>query len=204
MACARVDARGVARQTLRSLLTLRTHSGGPLLGETPGGYRMTSSWKWPFSGRRPLADHSTTRKMAAVSRATLSFVTDNEPDQLGRLQLAVETSRFSGVGEDWGWPDLLKEFATALSQFPISDEQPPALSLGYDGPEGRIATVSIVIKPADARGTLSACVDVSHHLNADSRLRTTFSTHYPDVERFQRQLRGLAAGDRTDAVLEGS
>ena len=139
-----------------------------------------------------------------MSRAVLSFVPDGGPDQLGRLRLVVETPSFKGDGEAWAWPGLIEDFATALSQYPISGDNPPELRCGFGRLKVEEVVISLSVKAADALGKLDATINISDHFDRESRLRTHFVTHYPDVERFQKQLFALLAGDRDEAVLDGS
>ena len=137
-----------------------------------------------------------------MNRVVISYTPD--ADLVGWLRIDVETPRFKGNGEFWASPSLIKDFADSLSQYPISDENHPELRCGYGQSKVDDVIISLGIKPADALGALKINLNVSDHVDRDSRLQTHFIAHCPNIERFQRQLFSLLAGARDDAVLESS
>ena len=139
-----------------------------------------------------------------MSRAVLTFSPDDAPNQVALLRLVVETPSFSGVGEAWAWIDPIQQFADRLLQFPISNDKPPELIFGYGLQRVDDRVLSLKIIADDQRGTLRVIANVSDYADRMSKLTTHFETHYPDVERFQRQLISMITGQRTEAVLDGS
>jgi hypothetical protein len=137
-----------------------------------------------------------------VARLTLGF--DPDPtDGVGLLRFAVETQDFSGVGGFWAQHSDIEAFAAAVAVYPLPDAQPPSVRLGYNQLEGDDLIVSVQVRAADRRGGLIVYVEVADHLDAARRVRTSFKTGYPELERFQVRLVRLAKGEVENAILEG-
>lgn len=143
----------------------------------------------------------------------LTFQYDHDPsffdknadrDDFGRLTLSVNTEQFSGRGSFWvQWQDLA-DFGNSLSTFPITQEAPLGARWGLLGAEGYNLALGVTIAPANATGDLRVTVEIGEHGSKNrDRLRTSFLTNYPDIERFRRSLGQLMDGKTEQAVLHG-
>jgi hypothetical protein len=75
--------------------------------------------------------------------------------------------------------------------------------------EGDAPVVSIEIAPAGKRGDLAVKVWLRDHMEMGEGepsecLRTTFITHYPELEAFRVQIANLMEGKAEEATLLGS
>jgi hypothetical protein len=141
---------------------------------------------------------------------TLTYTcTGDSNDDFGWLGVAVVGERSSGRGGFWvQWQDV-KEFGEKLSAYPIQPEAPIKAEWGYDPWEGDALVVSIEIAPAGKRGDLAVKVWLRDHMEMGEGepsecLRTTFITHYPELEAFRVQIANLMEGKAEEATLLGS
>jgi hypothetical protein len=124
-------------------------------------------------------------------------------DDFGRLEVQVSTACFSGTGGFWvQWQDV-KEFGESLHTYPISADRPLSAQWGYNMQEEDDLILKVEIKPANARGDLRVGVEIADDHNQSDRVRTSFTTNYPDLVAFQSQIAQLMAGEIDEAVLSG-
>ena len=151
----------------------------------------------------PVADLGAAHEDAIMSRLTLRFQPD-PLDDVAMLYASVVTPGFCGSGGTWAQPSELEAFARELSEYPLPAEAPPSVRLGYNMCVGDDLVIGLTVKPADLRGGLLVLAEIADASTRAHRVRTTFATKYPDVERFQRALTRLAKGEAEQAVLEGN
>jgi hypothetical protein len=149
--------------------------------------------------------------MAVVAASTkggamsqLSIRTEPDGDGLWRLWVNVLTDRFSGQGWGWGCLTDINEFASKLTTYPMPAGEPANFQLGYNGLQGNDLMVAVRIAPLGSLGTLEVRAEIADPDDATCRLKAKFFTSYAGLDRFSSQLRRLATGERTEAVLEGS
>ena len=124
-------------------------------------------------------------------------------DDFGRLDVRVSTACFSGTGGFWvQWQDV-KEFGASLGTYPISADAPLAAQWGYNMQEGDDLILKVEIAPANASGDLKVAVEIADDNNRSNRVRTSFTTNYPDLLSFQSQIAQLMTGEIDEAVLSG-
>jgi hypothetical protein len=144
------------------------------------------------------------------SSLTLTYSYSDDPnDDFGWLGVAVVGERSSGRGGFWvQWQDV-KEFGEKLSTYPVQPEAPITAAWGYEPWEGDALVVSIEIVPAGRRGDLAVKVWLRDHMEMGEGepsecLRTSFVTHYPELEAFRREIANLMDGKAEEARLLGS
>jgi hypothetical protein len=137
----------------------------------------------------------------------LYFLPDDE--WLGELTLVVATDGYAGVGAAWFSKDSLREFGKAITEFPLSREDPPRLSGGLGGNDSAPAQelVGIKFEPHNILGALRATVHVERE-NWDSNQRNLvmeatvrFLVTYGDLARFGSAMIDLIEGRADEAVL---
>lgn len=140
---------------------------------------------------------------------TFSYEFTSDPsDDFGWLDVAVVSERSSGRGGFWvQWQDV-KEFGETLSTYPIMPEAPLKAQWGYEPWEGDALVVSIEIAPAGKRGDLLVKVWLRDHTEMGEGepaecLRTSFITHYSELEGFGLQIANLMDGKADIARLSG-
>jgi len=90
-----------------------------------------------------------------------------------------------------------------LHTYPISADRPLSAQWGYDMQEEDDLILKVEIIPANARGDLRVGVEIADEHNQTDRVRTSFTTNYPDLVAFQHQIAQLMAGEIDEAVLSG-
>ena len=143
------------------------------------------------------------------SSLTFAYKFTGDPnDDFGWLDVTVVSERISGRGGFWvQWQDV-KEFGEKLSIYPIAPEAPLKAEWGYEPWEGDALVVSIEIAAANKRGDLSVKVwlrDYTEMGEGESSecLRTSFITHYPELESFGLEIAKLMNGKTDEAKLLG-
>ena len=141
---------------------------------------------------------------------TLTYSYTGDPnDDFGWLGVAVVGESSSGKGGFWvQWQDV-KEFGEKLSTYPVQPEAPIEAQWGYEPWEGDALVVSIEIAPTGKRGDLAVKVWLRDHTEMGEGepancLRTTFNTHYPQLEAFGLEIANLMDGKAEEAKLLGS
>ena len=143
--------------------------------------------------------------------SSLSFTykySSDPDDDFGWLGVAVVSERSSGRGGFWvQWQDV-KEFGEKLSTYPIPPEAPVRAEWGYEPWEGDALVVSVEIVPAGRRGDLGVKVWLRDHTEMGEGepsecLRTSFITHYPQLEAFRLEIADLMDGKAQEAKLLG-
>ncbi len=125
-------------------------------------------------------------------------------DEIALLHATLETDDFRGAGTAWASSAEFEALAHALARYPFQPDDPPTMRLGYNKLAGDDLLVGVTVRPENLRGELRVLAEIASHLRRVDRVRASFSTHYADVERFQRALTRLAKGEIEEAVLEGS
>jgi hypothetical protein len=129
-------------------------------------------------------------------------------DDFGWLGVTVVSERSSGRGGFWvQWQDV-KEFGEKLATYPISPEAPVEAEWGYEPWEGNALVVKVEILPAGRRGDLAVKVWLRDHIEMGEGepsecLRTSFITHYPQLEAFRLQIADLMDRRAQEAKLLG-
>lgn len=136
-----------------------------------------------------------------MSQLVLAY-TPEAQDDVSLLDVEVQAAGFAGRGASWTNDVALADFAAALGVYPISADQPAVFEMGFGRLEGDDLVARIEIGPADPLGRLLVQVELSDRNDRWRRVRTTFTTHYPDVERFARQI-GKMIGAGGPATLQG-
>lgn len=144
------------------------------------------------------------------SSLTLTYDFTGDPnDDFGWLGVAVVSEKSSGRGGFWvQWQDV-KEFGEKLSTYPVQPEAPLKAEWGYEPWKGNALVVSIEIAPAGKRGDLAVKVWLRDHTEMGEGepsecVRTTFFTHYPELEAFRCEIASLMGGKAEEAKLLGS
>lgn len=144
------------------------------------------------------------------SSLTFAYKFSGDPkDDFGWLDVAVVSERTSGRGGFWvQWQDV-KEFGEKLSTYPIPTEAPLKAEWGYEPWEGDALVVSVEIAPAGKRGDLAVKVWLRDYTEMGEGepfecLRTSFITHYPELEGFRLEIANLMDGKADEAKLLGS
>jgi hypothetical protein len=137
-----------------------------------------------------------------MSKLALRYHFD-ETDDFGRLDVEVTTDRFSGTGGFWvQWQDI-REFGEKLSAYPIRPDAPLSAAWGYEMHEGDDLIVSIQIAPANLTGDLRVRVELADENERSERIRTSFVTNYPNLEKFRIAIAALMDRKTDEAVLAG-
>jgi hypothetical protein len=124
-------------------------------------------------------------------------------DDFGRLSIEVVTERFSGQGGFWvQWQDL-REFRNSLTVFPIDPAAPPSAEWGLGAGPNYKLILGVKIAPANATGDLLVSVEINDESPNDNRVRASFLTNYPDLEKFSKSLASHMDGKVDQAVLTG-
>ena len=144
------------------------------------------------------------------SSLTFAYRYSGDPDDdFGWLDVAVVGEKNSGRGGFWvQWQDV-KEFGEKLSTYPIPPEAPIKAEWGYEPWEGDALVVRVEIAPAGARGDLAVKVWLRDHTEMGEGeplecLRTSFITHYPQLEAFGLEIANVMNGKAEVAKLLGS
>jgi hypothetical protein len=88
-----------------------------------------------------------------------------------------------------------------LTAYPLANE--PALVLGYDQMQGDDVMLHLSIRPFGTLGVLEARAEITDRDDPTCRLKAKLLTSYASLDRFLPQLRALASGARSEAVLLG-
>jgi hypothetical protein len=134
----------------------------------------------------------------------LSMWVEPDGDGVWRIWVSLQTDAFSGRGWSWGGPDSLHGFASKLAEYPLPADGAAAFQLGFNDLKGDDIVIAIRLSQVDGRGTIEVAAEVADQYDARCRVKLRFPTSYAEVARFVPQLRRLAAGDRSEAVLEGT
>lgn len=121
----------------------------------------------------------------------------------GWLDVAVTSAKFSGQGGFWVREQDVREFGERLSTYPIRPEAPLAAAWGYEMLEGDDLVVGVEIVPANPRGDLLVRVELADHMEPTERVRTSFLTNYPELDRFRTAIASLMERTTDEAVLSG-
>jgi hypothetical protein len=136
----------------------------------------------------------------------------NEDDGTGKLHVRAHCNGFSGDGSAWFSTEDLKEFASALTAFPIPEENPPAIRSGFyrkdNSGEIEQEHLSLRVYPIDRTGHLGVQVRIATEVWPQTRpesqhfVQLEILTTYEPLKRFRSQLKSLVDGAIKEAVLE--
>lgn len=101
------------------------------------------------------------------------------------------------------WQDV-REFAEALSAFPITADHPIVAQWGYEMQMGDDLILRIEIVPANKRGDLAVHFEVADYAPPRNRARGSFTTNYPDLEAFRADIAVLMDREAEVAILVGT
>jgi hypothetical protein len=136
----------------------------------------------------------------------------NEDDGTGKLHVRASCNGFSGDGSAWFSTEGLKDFASALATYPISEENSPAIRGGFYSKEksGELEQehLSLRVYPIDRTGHLGVQIRIATEVWPQTRtesqhfVQLEILTTYEPLKRFSSQLKSLVNGDLKEAVLE--
>jgi hypothetical protein len=121
----------------------------------------------------------------------------------GWLDVAVTSAKFSGQGGFWVHEQDVREFGERLSTYPIRPEAPLTAAWGYKMLEGDDLVVGVEIVPVNPRGDLLVRVELADYVEPTKRVRTSFLTNYPELDRFRTAIASLMERTTDEAVLSG-
>jgi hypothetical protein len=136
----------------------------------------------------------------------------NENDGTGKLQVRAHCNRFSGEGGAWFGIEELKQFAAALSDYPLSEVDSPAIKSGFYGQDmsGELEQehLSLRVYPIDVTGHLGVQIRIATEVWPETRpesqhfVQLELVTSYEPLAQFSSQLKALVDGAIEEAVLE--
>lgn len=136
----------------------------------------------------------------------------NEDDGTGKLHVRAYCNGFSGDGTAWFSTEELKEFASALAGFPISEEKPPAIRSGFyrkdSSGELEQEHLSMRVYRTDRTGHLGVQVRIATEVWPQTRpesqhfVQLEILTSYEPLAQFSGQLKALLDGTIKEAILE--
>ncbi|MES2055136.1 MAG: hypothetical protein V4564_04280 [Pseudomonadota bacterium] len=129
----------------------------------------------------------------------------SQDDDVGWLEVGVQTARFGGSGGFWGqWQDVA-EWSTQLLAYPIPADGPPEIDWGRgDETTGKYQSIiKIRIAPANRRGDLDVIVAIADMDDERQLCRTAFRINYPDLERFGNEMQAMMRREAPMATLIG-
>lgn len=150
--------------------------------------------------------------MTPASRDNLVIRFVDHDDGSGRLWVSASANGFAGTGETWYDTETLKEFAEALTRFPISDNDPPTLSGGFwfkDGKGLEQEHVFLQIYQADGWGHLKVHVRLAtevwppERIETQHRVQLEIRTTYQALLEFSQMLNAVFEGKADEAILIG-
>jgi hypothetical protein len=147
---------------------------------------------------------------AVTDKLVVRFADDG--DGTGRLWVSGSANGFSGTGAAWFDTGELKDFALALTGYPLSENDPPTLSGGFfhrdrEGLEQE--HVFLKVYPANSRGYLCVHVRLATEvwpparIESQHRVQFEIRTVYHALLEFSRMLNAVIQGKADEAVLIG-
>lgn len=124
-------------------------------------------------------------------------------DDVGWLGVEVKSEDFYGRGGFWVQWQEVEEFGQSLRAYPITSEAPIVRKWGYEHCEGDALIIGIEVAAANRTGDLKVSVEVANNHETAERVRTSFLTHYPQLESFSEGIASLMARASTEARLLG-
>ena len=147
---------------------------------------------------------------ASTNKLIVRFADDG--DGTGHVWVGASAKGFAGTGEAWLDTAILKEFAQALTRYPLPENDPPTLSGGFLF-SGRADLeqehVFLQVYPADALGHLRVHVRLAtevwppNHIRTQHRVQLEIHTGYQALLEFSRMLNAVIQGKADEAVLIG-
>ena len=137
---------------------------------------------------------------------------DDDDDGTGRLWVSGSANGFAGTAAAWFGTEELKEFAQALTRYPIADNDPPTLSGGFwlrDGKGLDQEHVFLEVSPADSLGHLRVRLRLATEvwppaqIESQHRVQLEIRTSYQALLEFSRMLNAVILGKADEAVLIG-
>jgi hypothetical protein len=126
-----------------------------------------------------------------------------QSDQSVKLFVRFEAEGFSGQGDAWVALSQVREFANAISAFPLDSEIPQKLVGGYLDPSGKSFAeehVGIFVTPVGRTGEINILVRVAVPQDIDLLKEPKFSaavsfrTDYEQLKALSARLRSLEPG----------
>jgi hypothetical protein len=138
------------------------------------------------------------------SRLALAYEFSRDGDDFGWLSAEVQTPLFSGRNGMWvQWQDV-GDFAASLSRYPIEIGSPVIGEWGF-GESGKYSEITkVVIAPKGSTGGLAADVSLADYYEPANRCSTRFTTDYPSLDRFRKDIERMMKERIGSAVLCGS
>jgi hypothetical protein len=135
----------------------------------------------------------------------------DERDGAGKLWVSASSKGFSGEGSAWISTEELKDFAEALSGFPLLAHRPPTIRGGFGSSDlnNEISQEHVALKvyPVDQIGHLGLQVRVPTEVwphdrtDAQHRVQLEIRTSYQPLTEFSRMLKAVIVGKVKEAVL---
>lgn len=135
----------------------------------------------------------------------------DEGDGSGKLWVSASSKGFSGEGCAWISTEELKDFAEALSRFPLLAQNPPTIRGGFSSSDlsNEISQEHVALKvyPVDQTGHLGLQVRVATEVwphdrtEAQHRVQLEIQTSYQPLTEFSRMLNAVVVGKVNEAVL---
>lgn len=142
----------------------------------------------------------------------LRFSFEREDDWHGKLIAKVTAQAFAGEGGAWFNTDELRDFARALSVYPLQEDALPSISGGFGATDGAPGQVHLAVsfEPYNARGAVMSTVQLATEVwngareDLASTVTVRFLVTYGDLARFGPDLLDLLEGRRAEATLDSS
>ena len=150
---------------------------------------------------RLLADVGANRSTKRMAKLTIRYEPDPD-DEVGKLWLDVEGTRFSGEAFFWSNLSEMPEIIAALKHYPLN--QTLRWTWGYNSSEGDDLVLSFSVTPVGCTGSLYASVELADLYDLANRLTTKLKTDYASVETLCAELAEMVSQRGGDAVLHGS
>ena len=132
-----------------------------------------------------------------------------DDEWLGELMVSASAGGFSGVGKAWFSKDSLKDFAQAITAFPLPADAPPTISGGLGGNEKNRPQelVTVTFEPHNRIGAVRATVHLETEfwdgkeraLHSETTIR--FLVTYGDLGTFGPAMLDVIDGRIEEAVL---
>lgn len=135
-----------------------------------------------------------------------------DDEWVGELWVSASANGFSGTGEAWFDKEGLREFAHAITAFPLPEDTAPEITGGLGG-NAKLAPQQLVMlkfEPHDAQGAVRATVHLEterksgESLGPNSEATIRFLLTYGDLGRFGPAMLDLLDERIEEAVLTSS
>ena len=147
-----------------------------------------------------------------MTEDSLHLCFDPDADGTGKLLARVHVRGFAGTGGAYFSVQQIDKFSESLSTFPLPPIEHPTLAGGYWSRDIKTRLeqehLAITAYPVGSRGQVGVQVRIATELergvrpNSQAVAKLELLTTYERLARFAKQLRSLAHGEASEAVLE--